>query len=186
MANLRPCRNKEGKLISYRIRIYRGRDAMGKQLKAFTTTFQVKPTWSEKSALKKAEAYAAVLEEQVKRGMISDDRRRFDEYCAYVLEQKARAGAKKTTLQGYKVMTPRIYQAIGRTYSAQGPPPRALESLLCAAGGRGSWRGEKYGLLPETGRLPPRKENDTKGAVRAFRCAHQYGLFGSQGKPGAG
>ena len=113
MANLRPCRNKEGKLISYRIRIYRGRDAMGKQLKAFTTTFQVKPTWSEKSALKKAEAYAAVLEEQVKRGMISDDRRRFDEYCAYVLEQKARAGAKKTTLQGYKVMTPRIYQAIG-------------------------------------------------------------------------
>lgn len=101
MANLRPCRNKEGKLISYRIRIYRGRDAMGKQLKAFTTTFQVKPTWSEKSALKKAEAYAAVLEEQVKRGMISDDRRRFDEYCAYVLEQKARAGAKNELPQNW-------------------------------------------------------------------------------------
>ena len=54
MANLQERRDKDGKLISYSIRIYRGRSQDGKQLKPFTATFEVKPTWSEKSARKKA------------------------------------------------------------------------------------------------------------------------------------
>lgn len=53
MANLQERRDKDGKLISYSIRIYRGRSQDGKQLKPFTATFEVKPTWSEKSARKK-------------------------------------------------------------------------------------------------------------------------------------
>lgn len=66
MANLQERRNKDGKLISYSIRIFRGRGPDGKQLKPFTATFEVKPTWSEKSARKKAEAYAATLESVLK------------------------------------------------------------------------------------------------------------------------
>ena len=113
MANLQERREKDGKLISYSIRIYRGRSQDGKQLKPFTATFEVKPTWSEKSARKKAEAYAATLEDRVRNGLVSDNRQRFDEYCEYVLEQKARTGTKKTSIKGYRAMTKRIYAAIG-------------------------------------------------------------------------
>ena len=113
MANLQERRDKDGKLISYSIRIYRGRSQDGKQLKPFTATFEVKPTWSEKSARKKAEAYAATLEDRVRNGLVSDNRQRFDEYCEYVLEQKARTGTKKTSIKGYRAMTKRIYAAIG-------------------------------------------------------------------------
>ena len=44
MANLQERRNKDGKLISYKIRVHAGRDIDGKQLKPFTTTFKVEPT----------------------------------------------------------------------------------------------------------------------------------------------
>lgn len=53
MANLQERRDKSGKLISYSIRVHRGRGADGKQLKPWTATFEVSPTWTEKSARKK-------------------------------------------------------------------------------------------------------------------------------------
>lgn len=113
MANLQERRNKDGKLISYSIRIFRGRGPDGKQLKPFTATFEVKPTWSEKSARKKAEAYAATLEKEVKEGRLENARQRFDQYCDYVLELKKRSGTKQTTLKGYRYLIPRTYKAIG-------------------------------------------------------------------------
>ena len=61
MANIQPRYDKSGKLISYSIRVFRGRDSDGKQLKPWTATFDVKPTWKEESARKKAEAFAAKL-----------------------------------------------------------------------------------------------------------------------------
>ena len=66
MANIQERRNKDGKLISYSIRVHRGRGPDGKQLKPWTETFEVKPTWSEESARKKAEARAAVFEKECK------------------------------------------------------------------------------------------------------------------------
>lgn len=62
MANIQERRDKSGKLISFSIRVHRGRGADGKQLKPYTTTFDVSPTWTEKSARKKAEAFAATFE----------------------------------------------------------------------------------------------------------------------------
>ena len=53
MANIQERRDKSGKLISYSIRVHRGRDAEGHQLKPYTATFSVEPTWTEKSARKK-------------------------------------------------------------------------------------------------------------------------------------
>ncbi len=41
MANIQERRDKSGKLISYSIRVHRGRGADGKQLKPWTTTFEV-------------------------------------------------------------------------------------------------------------------------------------------------
>jgi len=44
MANIQERRNKDGKLISFSIRVHRGRDKFGNQLKPYTATFKVEPT----------------------------------------------------------------------------------------------------------------------------------------------
>lgn len=113
MANLQERRNKDGQLISFLIRVYRGRDSEGKMLKPFTTTFKVQPRWLEKTARRKAQEYAAVFEEQCRSGLVTDSRRRFDEYCDYVIELKEQRGIKHTTATRYRELTRRIYPAIG-------------------------------------------------------------------------
>lgn len=113
MANLQPRRDKTGKLVSYSIRVFRGRGADGRQLKPWTATFDVVPTWSEKTARKKAEAFAATFEKQCKDGLTSDGRRKFAAYCDYVIELKEQRGAKHSTIVRYRDLTERIYPAIG-------------------------------------------------------------------------
>lgn len=114
MANIQPRYDKTGKLISFSIRVHRGRGADGKQLKPWTTTFDVQPTWTEKSARKKAEAYAATFEKECREGKTSDSRQRFAEYCDYVIDLKEQRGnAKHSTIVRYKELTTRIYPVIG-------------------------------------------------------------------------
>lgn len=113
MANLQERRDKSGKLISYSIRVHRGRGADGKQLKPWTATFEVQPTWTEKSARKKAEAFAATFEKECKQGMRTDTRQKFAPYCDYVIDLKSQRGAKHSTTVRYKELTDRIYPAIG-------------------------------------------------------------------------
>ncbi|MCD8047218.1 MAG: hypothetical protein LUD80_01295 [Clostridiales bacterium] len=92
MANLQARRDKSGKLISYSIRVHRGRDATGRQLKPWTATFDVSPTWTEKSARKKAEAFAATFEKQCREGTATDSRQKFESYCDYVIDLKEERG----------------------------------------------------------------------------------------------
>ena len=86
MANIQARRDKSGKLISYSVRVHRGIGADGKPLKPYTATFKVSPTWTEKSARKKAEAFAATFEKECREGKISDSRQRFADYCEYVID----------------------------------------------------------------------------------------------------
>ena len=113
MANIQERRNKEGKLISYSIRVHRGRGLDGKQLKPWTATFEVAPTWTEKSARKKAEAFAATFEKDCREGVTSDSRLKFEEYCNYVIDLKEQRGVKHSTIVRYKELAERIYPAIG-------------------------------------------------------------------------
>ena len=113
MANIQERRDKSGKLISYSVRVHRGRGPDGHQLKPWTATFEVSPTWPEKSARKKAEAFAATFEKECRMGLTSDSRQRFDQYCDYVIELKKSRGAKHRTIVRYKELTERIYPAIG-------------------------------------------------------------------------
>ena len=113
MANIQERRNKDGKLISYSIRVHRGRGADGKQLKPWTATFEVSPTWTEKSARKKAEAFAATFEKDCREGVTSDSRLKFEEYCNYVIDLKEQRGIKHSTIVRYKELAVRIYPAIG-------------------------------------------------------------------------
>lgn len=113
MANIQERRGKSGKLISYSIRVHRGRGMDGKQLKPWTATFEVSPTWTEKSARKKAEAFAATFEKECKEGVTSDSRQKFAAYCDYVIGLKEQRGTKHSTIMLYKHLTERIYPAIG-------------------------------------------------------------------------
>ena len=113
MANIQERRDKTGKLISYSIRVFRGRGADGQQLKPWTATFEVSSTWTEKSARKKAEAFAATFEKECREGTTTDSRLKFAPYCDYVIEQKELNGCKHTTIVRYKELTQRIYPAIG-------------------------------------------------------------------------
>lgn len=113
MANIQERRDKTGKLISYSIRVHRGRGADGKQLKPWTATFDVAPTWTEKSARKKAEAFAATFEKECREGTRTDNRQKFEPYCVYVIALKEQRGAKHSTIVRYKELTARIFPAIG-------------------------------------------------------------------------
>lgn len=113
MANIQERRDKTGKLISYSIRVHRGRGADGKQLKPWTATFTVSPTWTEKSARKKAEAFAATFEKECKEGTTTDSRQKFAPYCDYVIDLKEQRGVKHSTIVRYKELTKRIYPRIG-------------------------------------------------------------------------
>lgn len=113
MANIQERRDKSGKLISYSIRVHRGRGMDGKQLKPWTATFEVSPTWTEKSARKKAEAFAATFEKECREGVTTDSRQKFQAYCDYVIGLKEQRGVKHSTIVRYKELTSRIYPQIG-------------------------------------------------------------------------
>lgn len=113
MANIQERRDKSGKLISYSIRVYRGIGADGKQLKPWTATFDVLPTWTEKSARKKAEAFAATFEKECREGVTTDSRKKFAEYCEYSIKLKEQRGVKHSTIVRYRELAARIYPQIG-------------------------------------------------------------------------
>ena len=113
MANIQARRDKSGKLISYSVRVHRGIGADGKPLKPYTATFKVSPTWTEKSARKKAEAFAATFEKECREGIISDSRQKFADFCKYVIAMKEQRGVKHSTIVRYKELTVRLYPAIG-------------------------------------------------------------------------
>lgn len=113
MANIQERRDKTGKLVSYSIRVHRGRGPDGKQLKPWTATFDVSPTWTEKSARKKAEAFAATFEKECRDGITSDSRQKFGPYCEYVIKLKEERGAKHSTITSYKDLAARVTPVIG-------------------------------------------------------------------------
>lgn len=113
MANLQERRDKSGRLISFSIRVHRGRGPDGKQLKPWTATYEVSPTWSEKTARKKAEAFAAAFEKECREGVTTDSRQKFAAYCDYVIKLKEQRGVKHSTIVRYRDLTGRIYPAIG-------------------------------------------------------------------------
>lgn len=143
MANLQERRDKSGKLISYSIRVHRGRGTDGKQLKPWTATFEVSPTWTEKSARKKAEAFAATFEKECREGVASDSRLKFEEYCNYVIDLKQQRGVKHSTVVRYRELTQRIYPAIGHI-KLKDLRADHLNSLYTSLGKPGAGKGTSH------------------------------------------
>ena len=113
MANIQPRKNKEGKIISYSIRVHKGRDKDGKQLKPYTMTFKVDESWSERKIQSELQKAATLFENECKNGIIADNKQSFEKYADYVINLKERIGLKHRTIVRYKELLQRINKAIG-------------------------------------------------------------------------
>ena len=94
MAYIQERKNKEGKIISYSVRVSRGYDANGKQLKPYSATFRPDPQKSDRQNKKALDKFVIEFEEQCRSGIVLDSKQSFAEYCEYVIKLKERAGVK--------------------------------------------------------------------------------------------
>jgi integrase len=112
MANIKKIRNKDESL-SYQIKVFKGKNAAGKQLKPYFMTWKAPLTMKEKVADKEAERQAHLFEEKCKQGTVADNRQTFEVYANYVIDLKRRTGLKDSTYNIYKGMLVRINAGIG-------------------------------------------------------------------------
>ena len=54
MATAVPYKDKDGRIVSYQIQVFRGRDSAGKKLKPYTESWKVPETYKSEKAIKKA------------------------------------------------------------------------------------------------------------------------------------
>ncbi len=103
MANIQSRKNKEGKIISYSIRVHKGRDAFGKQLKPYVMTWVVPEGWTKSRIEKEVQAQAVIFEQKCKEGIIADNKQTFERYADYVIKLKERTGVKHRTISYIKI-----------------------------------------------------------------------------------
>ena len=113
MPNIEARKNKDGKIISYRIKVYKGRDSNGKRLKPYTKTWKVPENWSDSKIQKELNRIATLFEEECKGGLVVDNRQTFSQYAEYVINLKEKNGIKHQTITLYKKLLERINLAIG-------------------------------------------------------------------------
>ena len=119
MANIRPRKNKNGDIISYEIRVFKGRDENGKQLNPYVMTYKPAPGMTAKQIEKELNRQAVQFEEKCKQGYSLDNRQTFAQYAEYVISLKERSGMKHTTITRYRDMLPRINAGIGHIKLAE-------------------------------------------------------------------
>lgn len=113
MARVRPLKNKDGKIISYEIRVFRGKTPSGKELTPYSMTWRIPETYKSESAIKRALAkVVGEFETKCKQGTISNDKRTFQDYAEYFIQLKQR-DCKQKTIDFYNSLLPRIYEHIG-------------------------------------------------------------------------
>ena len=111
--NIQERKNKEGKITSYRIRVFDHRDAQtGKQV---FRTLSVKyddtksAAWNKKNAEKQAVIFEKGIEEQT----ATDSRITFDSYSEYAIKIKEQAGVAASTAFNYGYHRKRLLPFIG-------------------------------------------------------------------------
>ena len=111
--NIQERKNKEGKITSYRIRVFDHRDAQtGKQVFK-TLSVKYDNTKSAQWNRKNAEKQGAVFEKGVEEQTVCDSRITFDNYCEYFLRIKEQQGIKSSTLYSYKYRRNKLAPFIG-------------------------------------------------------------------------
>ena len=114
MASVLPRKNKDGVIVAYTIRAVVTNPNGSKTRKAVTFD-DFEPQWKDSTKLKKAEAFAATWERDLKEGKISLDDRTFEDYAEYVINLKeSGTKCKFTTLDNYKYLLRTVAPHIGK------------------------------------------------------------------------
>jgi integrase len=107
-------RNKDGDIISYKIRVFRGRDTDGKQLKPYMKTWKPDEGMTARQIKEALNEQVVLFANQCKQGYDVDNKQTFAAYAAYVLGLKERNNvAKHRTINRYKELLERINPEIG-------------------------------------------------------------------------
>ena len=116
MAGISKRMDKQGNIISYRIRVSRGRKIDGTMRKPFEMSWpdtkkgeSIPSGWSQARIEKKVKEIAILFEEKCKKGNVIAEKWRFQEYADYVIDLKCESGnIKKSTKNRYKELLGRI------------------------------------------------------------------------------
>lgn len=112
MATAVPYKDKTGRIVSYQIQVFRGRDSSGKKLKPYTESWKVPETYKTEKAIKKAlEKEMGAFELKCKEGRVSVDKSTLSEYCRHYI--KLKDSNKKKSVAFYESLLPRIDEEIG-------------------------------------------------------------------------
>lgn len=97
MANITPRKNKAGEIISYRIRVFKGYDGAGTQLKPYELTWKPEKNMTPKQIEKELQRQATLFEEQCRNSMTGNHRNiKLSEFCTMYLEIKKDVLAPRT------------------------------------------------------------------------------------------
>lgn len=149
MANITSRKDKDGRIISYQIRVFRGRDASGKRLKDYIMTWKPTPDMTKRQIEKELSRQATLFEENCKLGNVSAEKPTFEKYSAYVMELKERNGLKVKTAVRYRDMLTRINAEIG-PLKLQDIRPDHLNRLYAKLAESGQNKITGAGLSPKT------------------------------------
>lgn len=110
--NIQERKNKEGKITSYRIRVFDHRDVNGKQVFK-TLSVKYDPDKSESWNRKNAEKQGIIFEKGVEELTATDSRITFDKYTEYFLKVKEQQGVSSSTLHSYGFRKNKLAPFIG-------------------------------------------------------------------------
>lgn len=134
MASITRNYNKHDELISIRIKVYRGRDANGKELQPYLKTVKIPKNLTEKQKEKFIEREKVLFEEACKTGYSLDDKTPFHKYADYVMDLKEKEGLKRSTLSRYKQLLERVNTYIGHLKLAAIRPSHLNQMYSSLAG----------------------------------------------------
>lgn len=93
--------------LSFKITVHCGYDELYRKQRHYKT-YPPPATWSEHRADQEAQRVAVEFENSIRQGFRRDNRKTFAEYAAYVIDLKAHAGTKHSTIELYKHLCERI------------------------------------------------------------------------------
>ena len=129
MANITPRRDKNGDIVSYRIRVARGYDTAGNKLKPYEMTYRPDKGMTKRQIEKELNRQAVMFEEQCLQGLTGDARQKFGDYAAYVLDMKEKRGElRHHTVVRYRELLKRVDEGIGHI-KLQNLRPQHLNSF---------------------------------------------------------
>lgn len=125
--NVQERRNKDGKITSYRIRVFDHRDTdTGKQVfKNFSVKYD--STKSKNWNRKNAERQAALFEKSVEEQTVCDSHITFSEYAEYVIRSKEQSCISSSTAYNYRIMLNKLKPVIGH-FQLKDLLPKALNN----------------------------------------------------------